>query len=79
MMSWKVYSSGLPAQSDGGGLIELGCESAETENDARLCAMRLYQSGAGRISVRRPDSPVLIVGAALEEWLTDRLSGTVRG
>jgi len=78
MMPWKVYSSGLPAQSEGGALIELDCESAETEEEARLRAMHLYQRGAGRIAVRRPDSPVLITGAALEEWLTDRLSGTVR-
>ncbi len=78
MMSWKVYSSGLPAHAENGTLIELDFENVETENEARLHAMRLYQGGADRIMVRRPDSPVLITGAALEEWLTDRLSGTVR-
>ena len=77
-MSWKVYSSGLPAQSECGTLIELDCENVATEDEARLRAMRLYQTGGGRIMVRRPGSPVLISGAALEEWLTDRLSGMVR-
>ena len=77
-MVWKIYSHRETVQAGPGMPIKLACEYAETEDEARLCAMRLYRDRAGRISVRRPDSPVLIGGAALEEWLTDRLSGAVR-
>lgn len=59
-------------------VVRMGAIRTETENEARGCAMRLYREGAKRVMVRPPVGPALIAGPALEEWLTDRLSGSVR-
>jgi hypothetical protein len=76
-MVWMVYSFSQPGGA-AGRVVQMGAVKANTENEARGCAMRLYREGAKRVVVRPPAGPAMISGPALEEWLTDRLSGSVR-
>lgn len=77
-MVWMVYSFSHPGGT-AGRVVQMGAVRADTEDEARGCAMRFYREGAKRVVVRPPAGPAVISGPALEEWLTDRLSGSVRG
>jgi hypothetical protein len=81
-MAWRVFSFSAtvapdPA-TDRGALIRFECHTVWSEHEARGRAMRLYGGRSTRVAVRRPGASQPIRGPALEEWLTDRLSGAVR-
>jgi hypothetical protein len=78
-MVWMIYSVSHPGGATTSRVVQMGAIRAESEHEARGCAMRLYREGAKRVLVRSPAGPTMISGSALEEWLTDRLSGGVRG
>jgi hypothetical protein len=76
-MVWMVYSFSQPGGTVSR-VVQMGTVRANTETEARGCAMRLYREGAKRVVVRPPAGPTMISGPVLEESLTDRLSGNVR-
>lgn len=60
-------------------VVPLHYLKAADESEARGFAMRFHQAGVKQIMVRPPGGAGMIRGPALEEWLTDRLSGRVSG
>lgn len=77
-MSWRVFLV-APPEDPATAVVQFDCVITRTEDEARGCAMRLYREAAGRVHVRPPGWTTTMSGPALQEWLTDRLSGRVSG
>ena len=65
-MVWMVYSFSHPGGT-AGRVVQMGTVRADTEDEARGCAMRFYREGAKRVVVRPPAGPAVISGAPPSE------------